>query len=56
LQHFIKDAQGRRRAAWVIRTPPVNTDNASVSLRKLLLQTCNLHRARLPRRTFQGAA
>src|ERR1700690_1351510 len=33
-----------------------NTDNASVSLRKLLLQTCNLHTVLdCPGGTFQGA-
>jgi type I restriction enzyme M protein len=44
-------------AAWSSRTPFLsNTDNASVSLRKLLLESCSLHTVLdCPGGTFQGA-
>jgi type I restriction enzyme M protein len=44
LQHFIKLLKTGGRAAVVLKNTFLsNTDNASVSLRKLLLETCNLH-------------
>ena len=44
LQHFIKYLRAGGRAAIVIKNTFLsNTDNASVSLRKLLLESCNLH-------------
>jgi len=44
LQHFIKSLKAGGRAGIVIKNTFLsNTDNASVSLRKLLLETCNLH-------------
>jgi type I restriction enzyme M protein len=57
LQHFIKILKAGGRAGVVIKNTFLsNTDNASVSLRKLLLDTCNLHTVLdLPGRTFTGA-
>jgi type I restriction enzyme M protein len=57
LQHFIKLLKAGGRAAVVIKNTFLsNTDNASVSLRKLLLETCNLHTVLdCPGGTFQGA-
>jgi len=57
LQHFIKILKAGGRAGVVIKnTFLTNTDNASVSLRKLLLESCNLHTVLdLPSGTFQGA-
>ena len=57
LQHFIKSLKAGGRAAVVIKNTFLsNTDNASVSLRKLLLETCNLHTVLdCPGGTFQGA-
>ena len=57
LQHFIKTLKAGGRAAIVIKNTFLsNTDNASVSLRKLLLETCNLHTVLdCPSGTFQGA-
>jgi type I restriction enzyme M protein len=57
LQHFIKSLKAGGRAAIVIKNTFLsNTDNASVSLRKLLLETCNLHTVLdMPSGTFQGA-
>ena len=57
LQHFIKTLRAGGRAAVVIKNTFLsNTDNASVSLRKLLLQSCNLHTVlNCPSGTFQGA-
>jgi len=57
LQHFIKMLKKGGRAAVVIKNTFLsNTDNASVSLRKLLLETCNLHTVLdCPGGTFQGA-
>jgi type I restriction enzyme M protein len=57
LQHFIKMLKAGGRAAIVIKNTFLsNTDNASVSLRKLLLESCNLHTILdCPGGTFQGA-
>ncbi len=57
LQHFIKSLRAGGRAAVVIKNTFLsNTDNASVSLRKLLLESCNLHTVLdCPSGTFQGA-
>ena len=57
LQHFIKMLNVGGRAGIVIKNTFLsNTDNASVSLRKLLLETCNLHTVLdCPSGTFQGA-
>ncbi len=57
LQHFIKNLKAGGRAAVVIKNTFLsNTDNASVSLRKLLLESCNLHTVLdCPGGTFQGA-
>ena len=44
LQHFIKMLKAGGRAGVVIKNTFLsNTDNASVSLRSLLLESCNLH-------------
>jgi len=57
LQHFIKILKAGGRAGVVIKNTFLsNTDNASVSLRKLLLENCNLHTVLdCPGGTFQGA-
>jgi type I restriction enzyme M protein len=57
LQHFIKMLKAGGRGGIVIKNTFLsNTDNASVSLRKLLLESCNLHTVLdLPAGTFQGA-
>ena len=57
LQHFIKMLKAGGRGGIVIKNTFLsNTDNASVSLRKLLLESCNLHTVLdLPGGTFQGA-
>ncbi len=57
LQLFIKTLKAGGRAAIVIKNTFLsNTDNASVSLRKLLLESCNLHTVLdCPGGTFQGA-
>jgi type I restriction enzyme M protein len=57
LQHFIKTLKAGGRAAIVIKNTFLsNTDNASVSIRKLLLESCNLHTVLdCPGGTFQGA-
>ncbi len=57
LQHFIKMLRAGGRAGVVIKNTFLsNTDNASVSLRKLLLESCNLHTVLdCPGGTFQGA-
>jgi type I restriction enzyme M protein len=57
LQHFIKRLKAGGRAAIVIKNTFLsNSDNASVSLRKLLLESCNLHTILdCPGGTFQGA-
>ncbi|MEW5784793.1 MAG: N-6 DNA methylase [Bacillota bacterium] len=57
LQHFIKMLKAGGRSGVVIKNTFLsNTDNASVSLRKLLLESCNLHTVLdCPGGTFQGA-
>ncbi|WP_447986375.1 N-6 DNA methylase [Nitrospira sp. Nam74] len=57
LQHFIKILRAGGRGGVVIKNTFLsNTDNASVSLRKLLLESCNLHTILdCPSGTFQGA-
>lgn len=57
LQHFIKILKAGGKAGVVIKNTFLsNTDNASVSLRKLLLGGCNLHTVLdLPGGTFTGA-
>ncbi len=57
LQHFIKILKAGGNAGVVIKNTFLsNTDNASVSLRKLLLQNCNLHTVLdLPGGVFSGA-
>jgi len=57
LQHFIKILKAGGKAGIVIKNTFLsNTDNASVSLRKLLLESCNLHTVLdLPGGTFTGA-
>ena len=57
LQHFIKMLKAGGCAGVVIKNTFLsNTDNASVSLRKMLLESCNLHTVLdCPGGTFQGA-
>ena len=57
LQHFIKSLKAGGRAGIVIKNTFLsNTDNASVALRKELLENCNLHTVLdMPGGTFQGA-
>jgi len=57
LQHFIKILKAGSRGGVVIKNTFLsNTDNASVSLRKLLLESCNLHTVLdMPGGTFLGA-
>jgi type I restriction enzyme M protein len=57
LQHFIKILKAGGRAGIVIKNTFLsNTDNASISLRKMLLESCNLHTVLdLPGGTFTGA-
>jgi type I restriction enzyme M protein len=57
MQHFVKILKAGGRAGIVIKNTFLsNTDNASVSLRKLLLENCNLHTILdLPGGTFTGA-
>lgn len=57
LQHFIKTLRAGGRAAIVIKNTFLsNTDNASTSIRKLLLESCNLYTVLdMPGGTFQGA-
>lgn len=57
LQHFIKILRAGGKSGIVIKNTFLsNTDNASVSLRKLLLESCNLHTVLdLPGGTFTGA-
>src|ERR1019366_4326235 len=57
LQHFVKSLKAGGRAGIVIKNTFLsNTDNASVSLRKLLLDSCDLHTVLdCPSGTFQGA-
>ncbi len=57
MQHFIKSLKTGGRAAVVIKNTVLsNTDNASVAIRKLLLEGSNLHTILdLPGGTFTGA-
>ncbi len=57
LQHFIKILKAGGRGAVVIKNTFLsNTDNASVALRKQLLESCNLHTVLdCPGGTFLGA-
>ncbi|MCX7027125.1 MAG: N-6 DNA methylase [Spirochaetes bacterium] len=57
LQHFIKILKAGGRGGVVIKNTFLsNTDNASVSLRRLLLESCSLHSILdCPGGTFQGA-
>jgi type I restriction enzyme M protein len=57
LQHFIKILKAGGRAGVVIKNTFLsNTDNASIALRKELLNSCNLHTVLdLPGGTFTGA-
>lgn len=57
LQHFIKTLKPGGRAAIVIKNTFLsNADNASIALRKELLQNCNLHTVLdMPGGTFIGA-
>lgn len=57
LQHFIKILKAPGRGGVVIKNTTLsNTDNASVALRRHLLETCNLHTILdLPSGAFQGA-
>jgi type I restriction enzyme M protein len=57
LEHFIKMLKAGGRGGMVIKNTFLsNTDNASVSLRKLLLESCTLHTVLdCPSGTFQGA-
>jgi type I restriction enzyme M protein len=57
LQHFIKILKAQGRGGVVIKNTTLsNVDNASVALRRHLLETCNLHTILdLPAGAFQGA-
>ncbi|WYP26528.1 N-6 DNA methylase [Alkalihalobacillus sp. FSL W8-0930] len=57
LQHFIKILKGGGRTGIVIKNTFLsNSDNASINLRKQLLESCNLHTVLdLPAKTFLGA-
>lgn len=57
MQHFVKILKAGGKAGVVIKNTFLsNTDNASISLRKLLLENCNLHTVLdLPGGTFTGA-
>ena len=57
LQHFIKMLKAGGRAGIVIKNTLLsNTDNASIELRKQLLEECNLHTILdMPSGTFTGA-
>ena len=57
MQHFIKSLKAGGRAAVVIKNTFLsNSDNASVSLRQLLLESCNLDTVLdMPSGTFLGA-
>lgn len=57
LQHFIKILKAGGKAGIVIKNTFLsNADNASISLRKYLLESCNLHTILdLPGGTFTGA-
>src|SRR5690606_41307449 len=55
--HFLKSLKTGGRAGIVIKNTVLsNTDNASVALRKLILESCNLHTILdMPGGTFLGA-
>lgn len=57
LQHFIKILKAGGKAGVVIKNTFLsNTDNATVAIRKTLLESCNLHTVLdLPSGTFTGA-
>lgn len=57
LQHFIKILKAGGKAAVVIKNTFLsNTDNATIAIRKHLLESCNLHTVLdLPGGTFTGA-
>jgi type I restriction enzyme M protein len=57
LQHFIKSLKAGGKAGIVIKNTFLsNTDNAAISLRRKLLEECNLHTILdLPGGTFTGA-
>jgi len=57
LQHFIKSLKAGGRAGMVIKNTFLsNTDNASIALRKELLENCNLHTVLdVPQGSFQGS-
>ncbi len=57
VQHFIKTLKAGGKAGIVIKNTFLsNTDNASINIRKLLLENCNLHTVLdLPGGTFTGA-
>lgn len=57
LQHFIRSLRAGGTGAVVIKNTFLsNADNASVALRKELLESCNLHTILdMPQGTFQGA-
>lgn len=57
LQHFVKMLKAGGRAGIVIKNTFLsNTDNASISVRKMLLESCDLHTViDLPSGAFQGA-
>jgi len=57
MQHFVKSLKTGGRAAVVIKNTILsNTDNASVSLRKYIMESCNLHTILdMPGGTFIGA-
>lgn len=57
LQHFIKILRAGGKAGIVIKNTFLsNTDNAAISIRKLLLESCNLHTILdLPSGAFTGA-
>lgn len=57
MQHFIKKLKAGGKAGVVIKNTFLsNTDNASVAIRKLLLESCNLHTILdLPSGVFTGA-
>jgi type I restriction enzyme M protein len=57
LQHFIRSLRAGGLGAVVIKNTFLsNADNASVALRKELLESCNLHTVLdMPQGTFQGA-
>lgn len=57
LEHFIRMLKAGGRAGMVIKNTFLsNTDNASIALRKMLLESCKLHTVLdCPQGTFQGS-